>query len=146
MGALGGNIAREATEVYKTSVIEPRQETIQTLINRYIIWGMFEAYDWEFEFSPIDTSDESHDIEIAVKLFEKAAMTPNDLIRNFGVRFGVTESDHPAMNLHYLNGVPIDGNPDTNVIDETLKSVKSLQNKLLAIAVKGEVGDDEDKQ
>jgi PBSX family phage portal protein len=112
IGALSGQTASESTEVYKTSVIGPRQDTIQTLINRAIIWGMFEAYDWAFTLDPIDTTDETHDVEIAGSVFKLAALTPNDIIRNFGTRFGAKVSDHPAMNAHYLDGVPVDYIPE----------------------------------
>lgn len=108
IGALSGSTAAISTEIYKTSVIGPRQEVIETLINRSIVWGMFGAYDWRFELFPIDTTDESHDIEIATGLFAIGGVTPNDLIRKFGERFGSTVSSHPAMDAHYVNNMPID--------------------------------------
>ena len=108
IGALSGSTAAISTEIYKTSVIGPRQEAIQTLINRAIIWGIFDAYDWSFVLDPIDTTDETHDVEIASSLFNIAVLTPNDLIRNFGQRFGAKVSDHPAMDAHYVGTTAID--------------------------------------
>ena len=108
IGALSGSTASISTEIYKTSVIGPRQEALETLINRAIIWGIFEAYDWKFTLDPIDTTDETHDVEIAKSLFDIAVLTPNDLIRNFGQRFGAKISDHPAMDAHYIANTAVD--------------------------------------
>ena len=108
IGALSGSTAAESTDVYKMSVIGPRQEAIETLINRGIIWGIYEAYDWLFKLDPIDTTDEIRDVDIAVKLFSMGAVTPNDLIRQFGTRLGATVSTHPAMDMHYVNNTAID--------------------------------------
>jgi capsid portal protein len=113
IGALSGSTAEISTEIYKTSVIGPRQSAIEKLINRYIIWGMFGATDWTFELFPIDTTDESHDVDIATGLFALGVLTPNDLIRKFGQRFGAQVSDHPAMSAHYINNMPIDYEPVT---------------------------------
>ena len=37
-GSLGGSTARESTEIYKRSVIDPRQVIIEETINQEIIW------------------------------------------------------------------------------------------------------------
>jgi len=133
-GSLGGTTAKESTEIYKRSIIEPRQETLETLINRYIVWGAFEANDWKFKFAEIDTTDEKHDIEVLGKLFGVAAVTPNQIIRHFKDRFGLEEVDHPAMDAHYLGGTPIDR--DDVVLDDMQAAMLSLQDKLLKIAEK----------
>jgi len=107
-GSLGGSTAVESTEIYKMSVIEPRQEMLEAAINRYIVWGAFKADDWEFKLAEIDTTDEKADLEIIASLFEKGAITPNQIIRHFKDRFGLEEVDHPAMNAHYVGGRAID--------------------------------------
>ena len=107
-GSLGGSTAVESTEIYKMSVIEPRQEMLEAAINRYIVWGAFKTDDWEFKLAEIDTTDEKLDLEIIASLFEKGAITPNQIIRHFKNRFGLEEVDHPAMNAHYVNGRAID--------------------------------------
>ena len=70
-GSLGGSTAIESTEIYKMSVIEPRQEMLEAAINRYIVWGAFKVDDWEFKLAEIDTTDEKADLEIIASLFEK---------------------------------------------------------------------------
>jgi PBSX family phage portal protein len=135
-GTLGSNVAEEATKVYKTSVIEPRQAIIEDFFNKDILWGMFGAYDLEFKIAAIDAEDEDTDITMAVKLFENAAMTPNELIKNFGGRFGLKESDHEAMNLHYIKGKAIDG--DNTSSDEVKEILNGLNDRLAGVVV----GDD----
>jgi PBSX family phage portal protein len=106
-GNMGGTTARESTEIYKESVIRPRQEWIEEMFNRFILtsWGI---EHFEFKLNQIDTSDEKHDVEILTFLVDNGAATPNQLIRHFGERFGLQEVDHPAMNSHYIKGNPID--------------------------------------
>ena len=133
-GSLGGNIAKESTEIYKRSVIEPRQEMLEAAINKYILWDGFEAYDWEFKFAEIDTEDEQHDLNMASQLFDKAAMTPNQMIRYFGERFGLETVDHPAMDAHYLDGKPI--TLEVDVAPEIEATLMSLQERLLEVAEK----------
>ena len=134
-GSLGGSTAQESTEIYKSSIINPRQEIIETLINRYIIWGAYEANDWQFKFLEIDTSDEAHDLVIVTGLFSLGAVTPNQIIRHFGERFGLEESDHPAMDAHYVANVAIDlaAGDDIGGAEAVMLS---LQSRLLEVAEK----------
>ncbi len=106
-GNLGGTTAAEATEIYKRSVIEPRQETLETILNRHIILEAFDIKDWRYEFAEIDTADEAHDLDVLQALFGMAAVTPNQIIRHFKDRFGLEEVDRPEMNTHYLNNNPL---------------------------------------
>lgn len=139
-GSLGGSTAIESTEIYKMSVIEPRQETLENLINRYIVRDGFEVTDWRFKFAEIDTSDEEHDLVILTGLFGLGAATPNQVIRHFGARFGLEEVDHWAMDAHYLAGVPLDADGMTPAQAEN--AVKALQAKLVEVAIKHAGGDD----
>ncbi|RZN62382.1 MAG: phage portal protein [Methanonatronarchaeia archaeon] len=137
VGSLSGNTAQESTEIYKRSIIEPRQETLETLINRYIVWGAFEATDWEFKLEEIDTRDEKHDLELAIKLFENAAITPNKLIENFGHKFGLEPSDDPLMDEFYLKGTPISQIAEQQEEDnEALMAMNNLHEQLIEIARK----------
>ena len=45
---------------------------------------------------------------IAKDLFDRAAMTPNELRNHFGERFGLKESDNPYLDEFYLHGIPLD--------------------------------------
>lgn len=135
-GNLAGNAAKESTEIYKRSVIEPRQEMLEAFINQYIVWGGFEAFDYQFKLAEIDTSDEAHDVEMIEKLFEMGAMTPNQIISHFADRFGLEPVDHPGMDSHYVKGVPVEYDDTLGVMDEERKEVegmiKSLKDKVNA--------------
>lgn len=147
-GSLGGSTAIESTEIYKMSVIEPRQEMLEAAINRYIVWGAFKADNWEFKLAEIDTTDEKADLEIIASLFEKGAITPNQIIRHFKDRFGLEEVDHPAMNAHYVNGKAIDIDIEEEIPGigptledrllqmETQQALLSLNDRLVKIAEK----------
>lgn len=130
-GSLGGDVARETTEIYKRSVIEPRQEQIESLINKHILWEGFEVEGWRFKFADIDTEDEAHDYKILRGLFEMGAVTPNQLIRHFGDKYGLETVDHPAMDLHYLGmQTPLDSDEYFLPAEEVSKSLKSLQDTI----------------
>ncbi len=92
-----------------------------------------EITDWEFYFEEIDTSEEEADMKLAGFLFERGAMTPNQLISFFGSRFGIDPSDDPAMDYHYINGKAVETGETS---EEVIGSVKQLHQRLLYIAEK----------
>lgn len=104
-GSLGGSTANESTEIYKTSIIEPRQQMIEDKINKYIIQEGFGITDWKFEFIEIDTKDEKHDTEMAETLFNIGALSPNEVRQ----RLGLDPIDDPAMDKYYVNHIAITG-------------------------------------
>ena len=83
-------------------------------------------------------------------MFEKGAITPNQIIRHFKDRFGLEEVDHPAMNAHYVNGRAIDIeilSGEEGLLDEaeevfqkyqseTEQALLSLNQRLIEIAEK----------
>jgi len=77
-GSLGGSTSREATEIYKASVIRPRQETLEDRLNRLVREG-FGIGGWEFKFDEIDTRDEAADVEKTSTLFGIGALSPNEV-------------------------------------------------------------------
>jgi len=137
-GSLGGGTAEESTEIYKNSVIRPRQELLESLINQHIIQSEagFATDQWAFKFREIDTKDEKHDIEVISKMFLMGAATPRDIIQAFGDRFGI-EADEadPVLDMRFVNNQPITEmvSPSGQHIEDV---VKSLQEKLLQAAVK----------
>lgn len=111
-GSLGGSTAKESTEIYKRSIIEPRQEIIEGLINKFILGKGSDLYmkikDYKWELAEIDTSDEAHDIDSIAKIFALGGMTPNQVIRYFADRFGLEESEDPSMDCHYINWTKVE--------------------------------------
>ena len=96
-GSLGGSTAVESTQIYKMSIIEPRQQMLEDRINKHILWDGFGATDWQFEFIEIDTSDEKHELEVAERLFYMGALSPNEVRQ----RFGLEPVDDPMLNRYY---------------------------------------------
>ncbi len=122
-GSLGGSTAEESTEIYKTSVIKPRQEMIETALNLHVVQNGFEIYEWEFRLGSIDNTDEEHDLKMVQGLFSMGAITPNQIINHFGERFGLTVSDSPYMNMHYINGTPVEEREVNETVNSTLKEL-----------------------
>lgn len=135
-GALAGNIATEATKIYGSSVVIPDQNMFHDFINGYLIKQCFQIEHITFKFNPLDIDTLIQDIELLIKLFAVGVVTPNDIIRNLPERFGIEESDHPAMNAHYINGQPIDLEIDTVDTFQAQKMLDELVVKLLGVAEK----------
>lgn len=102
-GSLGGSTARESTEIYKRSILEPRQTMLEDEINTYLLQRGLGVTDWEWKLDEIDARDETADLNRDTQLFDRAALTPNELRE----RAGLKRIEHPAMDLCYLSGKPI---------------------------------------
>lgn len=130
-GSLGGNVAKNMDEIYRDSVLAPRQRMLERLINKVVLASL-EITDWKFTLLTLDTTDEARELEIATELFEHGAMTPNDLIRNFGRKYGLEPVDHPSMDAHYLDKQPLD-----QVMAGDVEAVlMSVRDDLLEVATK----------
>lgn len=125
-GALAGNLGKEATEIYKRSIVEPRQQAIETLINTYIIQKEYGINDWEWELAEIDTADEKHEMEMLGEMFARGAVTPNELRQYFSNRFGLEpKTDIPELDAHYVNNAPISApQPDMEIVERALKEIR----------------------
>ena len=145
-GSLGGNTAIESKKNYKSTTVTPGQEYLENVINTLIIGNEvgFNILGWRFKFNELDTEDETHDLTMVKDLFTMGAVTPNQIIRRFGERFGLEEVEHPLMDSHYLNGQSLETSPTNTeqpmVQEEVVKSLSRLRENLMDIALK----DDED--
>lgn len=122
-GSLGGSTAQESTEIYKTSVIEPRQTVLEDLINRYIIQGAFDITDWLFRLANIDNDDEMHEADLLGKLDDHGAVWPDEIREHFTDRFGldpergapgramVVETESTPADRQVGNSGPASGSP-----------------------------------
>lgn len=133
-GSLAGNLGIESTKIYRDSEVKPNQEKYYPAINDYIIKTCFGIEHVEFVFNPLSIDETTQDLEEATKLSDKGAMTPNDLIRFFGKKFGLEEIDHPAMNAHYINGTAIDYTPEVNDDPNVIKILDNMRDDLLEVA------------
>lgn len=128
-GQLAGNMAEEATEIYKRSVIEPRQTAIEDVVNRRIVREGFGVEDWRWEFTDIDTRDEDHELDILERIFAVGGVTPAEIRDQFADRFGLDPAEHPAMQMHYVDGKPIDAE-SADALDIVERSLKSLRREV----------------
>lgn len=100
VGNLGGSTAEESTEIYKQSVITPRQASIENIFNIYLL-PAFGVYDYVFKFNSIDTEDEQKKIKNAIELLKIGIITPNQARQMLGY-----EADSfPLMDEYYFEGV-----------------------------------------
>lgn len=127
VGSLSGTTAKQATEIYKMSIINPRQAKMEHLINKHIVTRLG-CTDWRFKLVEIDTSDELHDVDMLQKMWLMGGVTANEIIKVLGARFGLKEVDHPLMNAHWIAGIPIDVSEEYN--PQMLNAVKSMMDEL----------------
>lgn len=135
-GSLGGNTAQATTEIYKRSIVEPRQETLEKLINAHVVRGGFGIRSWRFRLGRIDTTDEAHELGLLAKLFGMGAVTPNDLIRSWADRFGLEEIEDPIGDAHFVNNRPIDAEVPAGGDPATEAALLDLESQLLEVAQK----------
>ncbi|MED3648630.1 phage portal protein [Halalkalibacterium halodurans] len=131
-GQLGGSVADETTEIYKQSIINPKEEMIENIINRYILQDGLEITDWVFELNEIDTRDIDKELNRLKLGFDMGAYSPNMILE----RLGENRIDDPNMDRHYINGHPIDGITQ-NEMNAVVQSVKELHETISSIVKKG---------
>lgn len=107
-GKLNGTNSQFTDNSYKYSTVAPIKKEAEELIN-LIARKEFEIKSWQYVASDLDPKDYRNDMEIAEFLFARAAMTPRDLINNFGDQFGLTApEDNPYLDEYYLNNQPLE--------------------------------------
>lgn len=131
-GSLGGSTAVESTEIYKDSIIQPRQQMIESRINRHILRDALGITDWSFRFNEIDTRDEERDTQIYQMLFQMGAITPNQIRE----KLGEERMEHPLMDQTFIGGVPLDQIQLPRGQSELIAEIKSLHHRLLDVVTK----------
>lgn len=135
-GTLGGNVAKEATEIYRVSVIKPKKKLLEAIINKFIVREGFEIQDWQFFLDDLDTRDEEHEKEMADFMFARGAISPNEIREHFGKPFGFGKIDgEPGMDWHYINNVAIE--TGDIIREEITESMKSLSDDIREMIRKG---------
>lgn len=110
-GSLGGNVARETTEIYKHSVIGPREEALESVFLRYLIKGGFGIEGWKIKLREIDTRDREADRNHVVSLVNAGLMTPNEGREMLGID---KINDDPNMDvIRPPGGQGQQGTPDS---------------------------------
>ena len=105
-GKLNGSNSKTVDNSYKVSTIAPLKAENEKKINR-LLRNEFEIKEWEFKITVLDPKDEAQDMVLAEKLFQMGAMTPRQLIENFGDKFGLKVEGSEYLDEYYLNGQPL---------------------------------------
>ncbi|MDZ5782101.1 phage portal protein [Marinococcus luteus] len=128
-GQLGGSSAQETTEIYKQSVIAPKQERFEDVMNRVL--DEAGVTEWQFRLNQIDTRDVTAEVKRYQQLMNLGVYSPNDLREAFGEE----RIDDPAMDQHFIGGRPVSSSGGRATQGE-IKSTKDLHDQLVAIATK----------
>lgn len=133
-GQLAGNLGKEATIIYYTSIIKPKQNEFNNIINFYIL-PTLGVTDWTFELRSIDIEDIERDVTQSIMLLQNGIMTPNQVINFIGEYFGIKQDENnEALNYHYINGTPIDAGGYIPA-SEVTAALESIKNKLAEVVV-----------
>ena len=105
-GNLNGSNSDNTRIAYKYGTIAPIKAEIEDLVN--LIGDELECTSWKFSIEEVAPIDYTKDLALAEFLFARAAMTPRELIDNFGSKFGLTvPEDNPFLDEYYLNNQPL---------------------------------------
>ena len=132
-GKLNGTNAGFTDNSYKYSTVAPIKKEIEDLINM-LVKQEFNITTWQYKSNDLDPKDYNNDLKMAEFLFQRAAMTPRDLINNFGDKFGLTApEDNPYLDEYYLNNQPLEGlwnNTENNPNLEAETIIQTLNDNL----------------
>lgn len=147
-GSLGGDVARDMDDIYKSSVIDFRQMIVTERLNG-ILLSPLGITDYKLAFQKIDVSDEEHEDNRLEQFFTLGSLTPNEL-REYLDR---EPSDQEGMDTFYINGQPVEQlmqeeeeedaammSAEKNVkkeVEEVVREeIRDLKNQMLDIAKK----------
>ncbi len=82
---MGGSNIREATEIYKQSVVEPLQENVEDIINTLLTDGM-DCPAYKFELNDMDVRDEIAAADGHTRLVRAGIITPNEARARMGLK------------------------------------------------------------
>lgn len=107
-GDLGSNVARETTEIYKSSTIKPLQEDINEMMNAVYAQGL-QVTTARFELCPFEIRDIDRETDREMKLLEHGCRTPNQVIQTLGLGEGYG----PVGDQYYIHKrfIPVDEAP-----------------------------------
>jgi len=105
-GNLNGSNSDNTRIAYKYGTVAPIKSEVEALVN--LIAEELDVTTWKFTIEDVAPIDYTKDLALAEFLFARGAMTPRELIDNFGSKFGLTApEDDPFMNEYYINNVPV---------------------------------------
>ena len=105
-GNLNGSNSEATMSSYKYGTIAPIKAECESLINQ--IGTELGVTSWKFSIEDVAPIDYTKDLALAEFLFARAAMTPRELIDNFGAKFGLTAPENPYLDEYYINNIPLE--------------------------------------
>ena len=111
-GQLGGRVASEVDRIYLSSVIDPRQQEYEWIINNMLIEKGLQIFGWTFEFDDILIDDRQIQADIDAKYFSIASRTPNEI----RILLGLDPYDGGDNFFLALNQIPV--GTDTEKIEK----------------------------
>lgn len=130
-GKLSGTNSQQTDNAYKISTIAPLKRDNEEDINNLLVQE-FGLKGWEFKIQDLDPKDFKNDMEVIEKLFNMAAITPNQIISLVGGKYGLANVENCYLDEYYLNGTPLEqiwNNSNGNIYDETV--FPDLENELI---------------
>ena len=125
-GSLGGTTIREADEIYKYEEVGPISRQLENVINTFVVRKGFGIENWSWKLHEMDVSDEMRQVEYYDKQFQDGVITPND----FREAMGYDRIDDPALDEHYLRGIPIH-QLSLGSLDAATKAINEEMEKVL---------------
>ncbi len=77
VGRLGGNIAEEATKIYKQGKVNPLQEDMENIVTRKLLEEGLGCSSYRWKLNELDTEDEDKELDRHCKKIEHGLETPN---------------------------------------------------------------------
>jgi len=83
VGALGGNLAEQANEIYNNGVVEPLQTDIENIINRLLVEGL-KCTKYKFKLNNLDITNKEVVVNRLAKEIEYGMSSPNEARAELG--------------------------------------------------------------
>lgn len=124
-GAMGGSTAKEMSEIYKRSVIEPGQEILEHRMNNQL-FKLFEPtigkITWKWKLDEIDIDDKIQEINYATAAVTNGIYSPNEARVHLGL------PPYEGGEQHYISGAL----KNVNAIDTTPQAIAPMSSKPLS--------------
>jgi len=102
-GSLGGSTAKESSEIYADSVINPLKADLGRLFTRVIIRGCFKNETYDLVFKELDVRDLLRELERYQKKFEMATITPIQIMEKLGIAVDKDLKENELLNQYYIS-------------------------------------------
>lgn len=122
-GSLGGATAVEMTQIYKESVIEPRQNRFEARLDK-LFADVLQVTDWLFRFNDIDARDEVQEATLAKEYMTLGVYSVNTVLE----KLGLPTVDGGEVKFIWLPGnpIPVSRLPELAAREDLLPAVPAL--------------------